>query len=160
MTQFNPLEPLATAARQFNEQANLAVRGLGDTLTQTANTLLQVPAQLPLALPLPNGVGGRRNNPGHNGNPNGNPNSNGIFPALNQLVPTQALQPLTQVEDVIIPAGLPRPTRVLLDALGPARRRVVEEPAAPVTGAASTDRIVRTTGSNGARSGVIERSGY
>jgi hypothetical protein len=154
MTQFNPLEPLTTAARQFNEQANLAARGLGDSLTQTANTLLQVPAQLPLALPLPNGVGGRRNNPG---NSNGNPNGGGqLFPALDQLVPTQALQPLTQVEDVVIPAGLPRPTRVLLDALGPPRRRVVEEPAPAAT--ASENRIVRDTPA--ARGGVIERSGY
>ena len=64
---FNPLAPLLNSVRQINEQANQAARTPGDSLTQSANSLLSAAAQgVP---PLP---GAQTGNPGHSpGNPNG-----------------------------------------------------------------------------------------
>lgn len=76
--------------------------------------------------PLP---GGQNSNPGHiRGNPNGGspalpqlfPSGNGAnvsatgVPTLQQLFPPGAVQAVSQVEEVVIPSGLPRPSQVLL----------------------------------------------
>jgi len=115
--QFNPLATLATSARQLNEQANQVVKSLGDSFTQTTNQLLASAAQgLPPLPPLPGATQG-------NGSKNGN---GGALPSLRQLVPAQALQAVSQVEDVVIPAGFPRPSQVLLGARP--RRQAMEQP--------------------------------
>lgn len=122
--QFNPLATLATSARQLNEQANQVVKSLGDSFTQTTNQLLASAAQgLPALPPLP----GAQGNPGNGrGNPNGAPN--GGFPQLQQLIPAPALQAVSQVEDVLLPPGVPRPSQALLGARP--RRQVMEQPPA------------------------------
>ena len=117
--QFNPLATLATSARQLNEQANQVVKSLGDSFTQTTNQLLASAAQgLPPLPPLPGATQG-------NGSKNGNGNG-GALPSLRQLVPAQALQAVSQVEDVVIPVGFPRPSQVLLGARP--RRQAMEQP--------------------------------
>ncbi len=155
--QFNPLATLATSARQLNEQANQVVKSLGDSITQTTNQLLASAAQgLPALPPLPGAQASNPgNNPGnHRGNPNGgNPNGapNGGFPTLQQLIPAQAIQAVSQVEDVLLPPGLPRPSQALLQATGAKPRRqapapAAESPAAPATSA----RVGVTAGVEGA----------
>ena len=116
--QFNPLATLATSARQINEQANQAVKSLGDSFTQATSQLLTTAAQgMPPLPPLP----GAQNNPGPRSNPGPFANGGG-FP---QLLPPQALQAVSQVEDVAFPAGFPKPTQVL----GLRRARVAPQPA-------------------------------
>jgi hypothetical protein len=74
--------------------------------------------------PLP---GTTQANGSKNGNGNGgNPGNGGALPSLRQLVPAQALQAVSQVEDVVIPVGFPRPSQVLLGARP--RRQVMEQP--------------------------------
>lgn len=117
--QFNPLATLATSARQLNEQANQAVKSLGDSFIQTTNQLLATAAQgLPPLPPLP---GAQATNPV---NSRGNPNGGNQFPQLptpQQLIPAQALQAVSQVEDVLLPPGIPRPSQALLQATRPRR---------------------------------------
>ena len=148
--QFNPLTTLANSARQINEQANQVVKSLGDSFTQTTNQLLASAAQGLPALPLP---GAQSGNPGNSrGNPNGgNPNGapNGGFPTLQQLIPAQALQAVSQVEDVLLPPGLPRPSQALLQATGARPRRQAPAPAAE-TPAATPTRVGVTAGVEGA----------
>jgi hypothetical protein len=146
--QFNPLSTLATSARQLNEQANQVVKSLGDSFTQTTNQLLASAAQgLPALPPLP---GAQASNPGNSrGNPNGAPN--GGFPQLQQLIPAQALQAVSQVEDVLLPPGIPRPSQTLLQATGARPRRPAPMPAeeAPAAPAAPA-RVGVTAGVEGA----------
>ena len=126
--QFNPLATLATSARQMNEQANQVVKSLGDSFTQTTNQLLASAAQgLPPLPPLPGmtqGNGSKNGNGSNPGNGNGGP-----FPSLQQLVPAQALQAVSQVEDVVFPAGFPRPSQVFLGAARPKRQTMEQPPA-------------------------------
>jgi hypothetical protein len=127
--QFNPLATLATSARQLNEQANQVVKSLGDSFTQTTNQLLASAAQgLPPLPPLPGATQGNGSKNGNGNGNGGNPgNGNGgALPSLRQLVPAQALQAVSQVEDVVIPVGFPRPSQVLLGARP--RRQAMEQP--------------------------------
>ncbi len=150
--QFNPLATLATSARQLNEQANQAVKSLGDSFTQTTNQLLATAAQgLPPLPPLP---GAQASNPG---NGRGNSNGGSGLPQLQQLIPTQALQAVSQVEDVLLPPGIPRPSQTLFQAARPRRQAPPPEetpPQQPARTAARGDRIAgvseigaRSTGS-------------
>jgi hypothetical protein len=139
--QFNPLATLASSARQLNEQANQVVKSLGDSFTQTTNQLLASAAQgLPPLPPLP---GAQASNPG---NSRGNPNGGNQFPQLptpQQLIPAQALQAVSQVEDVLLPPGIPRPSQALLQAARPRRPAPAPEqpPPAQPAAAARADRI-------------------
>lgn len=149
--QFNPLATLATSARQLNEQANQVVKSLGDSFTQTTNQLLASAAQGLPALPLP---GAQSGNPGHSrGNPNGAPN--GGFPALQQLIPAQALQAVSQVEDVLLPPGIPRPSQALLQATGARPRRAAPamEEAAPAAAPVTRVGVAGVEGANARRAG-------
>ena len=148
--QFNPLATLATSARQINEQANQVVKSLGDSFTQTTNQLLSSAAQGLPPLPLP---GAQSSNPGHSrGNPNGA--SNGGLPTLQQLIPAQALQAVSQVEDVLLPPGLPRPSQAFLGAARPRRPAPPTEEVAPTTAAT---RPRATPGVEGAQSPTTAR---
>lgn len=138
--QVNPLAALASSARQINEQANQVVKSLGDSFTQTTNQLLTSAAQgLPALPPLP----GAQQQSSHNqrGNPNG-PNQFPQFPGPQQLIPTQALQAVSQVEDVILPPGLPRPSQALLQAAGVRPRRAPAPPMEEVPPVAAEPRRV------------------
>jgi len=121
--EFNPIAPLANGLRQINEQANIAAKGMGDSVTQAANSLLTAVASGLPALPgLP---GNKGNNPG---NPNG---GKGIFPTLDQIVPTEMVLALSKVEDVILPQGFPRPSAALAEATGQRPRRPAADRPAP-----------------------------
>jgi hypothetical protein len=126
--QFNPLATIASSARQLNEQANQAVKSLGDSFTQTTNQFLASAAQAaPPLPPLPGAQQGSHSR----GNPNG-PNQFPQLPTPQQLIPAQALQAVSQVEDVLLPPGIPRPSQALLQATRPRRPAPPpEEAAAP-----------------------------
>lgn len=159
----NPLAPLLNTARQINEQVNLASRGLGDSLTQTANSILAAAAtgvpgvpggapgagaagalQLPTlpglpGFPQPGGTSHNNRGTSHRG---GNPNGVAGVPGLAQLFPAGSLQPFTQLDDVIFPRGFPSPLRLLTGAMA-------AEPAAPVAPAAPPIEPVATRGAIG-----------
>ena len=101
MTMQNPVALAANTVRQLGETANQTVQSLGNQLAATSSTLLSGLAggSGPLALP---GISGA--------------NGGGLLPAPQQLVPTQALQALSQLENAVLPAGLPRPAAMLLQA--------------------------------------------
>ena len=155
----NPLAPLFNTARQLNEQVNLSTRALGDSLTQSANSILAAAAlgipgipgaapgatgalQLPFLPPLP-GIAAPANAGGtsHRGNPNGNPNGVAGVPSLQQLFPPGTVQAFTSVDDVIFPRGFPSPARVIFGAMA-----AVPAPAVP---AAPIEQPVATRGAIG-----------
>lgn len=114
VNQFNPLGPLTNTLRQFTEQGNQLVRGLGDTFAQTTNTLLSgaggaLPALPQIRLPGLPALGGAATR--------GNPNGGG------QLNITQALraplQAFASIEDVALPQGISGPARLALEATTP-----------------------------------------
>lgn len=130
----NPLTAIANTARTFNEQANVTLKSLSDTVTQASNNLLTGLAQGLPGLPA---LGG--GNPGR-GNPNGGA---AAVPSIQTL-----LAPFSQLEDVLLPPGLPRPSQVLLGtaprprpaaATPPANERV-DMPAPPPARLRVTER--------------------
>ena len=164
----NPLAPLFNTARQLNEQVNLSTRALGDSLTQSANSILAAAAtglpgapgaapgaagalQLPFLPPLP-GIAANAGGSSHNrrGNPNGNPNGIAGVPSLAQLFPPGTVQAFTSVDDVIFPRGFPSPARVLFGAVAPAAPAA---PAAPIEPVATRGAI----GVEGTPRGVAAR---
>lgn len=101
MTMPNPVALAANTVRQLGETANQTVQSLGNQLAQTSSTLLSGLANGAGPLPLP-GISGA--------------NGGGPLPTPQQLVPTQALQAISQLENAVLPAGLPRPAAMLLQA--------------------------------------------
>lgn len=120
----NPVALAANTLRQIGESGNQAVMGLGNTLSQTASQLLRglggggaLPFGLPNLPALP-GLGNAGGSSHNNRNPNGNgPGPLGL-PAIGQLIPTQAVAAVTQLEAAVLPPGLPRPAAILMQALG------------------------------------------
>ena len=106
--QFNPLATLASSARVMGEQANTAIKSLGDAFSQSTSQLLSTAAQA--VPPLPGAPGGQQGNPNR-----GNPGPQAQLPSL---IPTQALRAFSQVEEIVLPKGLPRPSAALLQAAG------------------------------------------
>lgn len=104
---FNPLTPLLSTVRQVTEQLNTTNKQLSDTLTRTGGQLLGG-----LAFPGIPGLGA--GNPGgsthntHNSNPNGILGGNGGLPNIAALFPAGVAQAFRQLEEVAIPAGVPR----------------------------------------------------
>lgn len=144
MTQFNPLAPLAplaNTARTVTEQLNVTNKALSDSVALTTGQLLTS---------LTQGI------PGLGGNGGGNPNGQaGLgLPGLQTLFPAGALQAVTSLEEVVIPAGIPRPSALLAGVTGaPAAR-----PAAVVTTEAAPERETQPTPQ--ARPRVTQRAGY
>ena len=99
----NPVALAANTARQLGETLNQTVQSLGNQVASTGSTLLTGLANGGPPLPLP----------GVSGAPGG-----GLLPTPQQLVPTQALQALSELENAILPAGLPRPAGMMLQAAG------------------------------------------
>lgn len=135
----NPLVAIANTARTFNEQANTTVKALSDSITQASNTVLTGLAQ---GLPGLPGLGG--GNPGR-----GNTHNGGAVNIAQQL-----LAPFSQLEDVLLPPGLPRPSQVLLGT-GRAPAPRVQEAAA-----ASNAKDAPPPPAAPARARVPERRGY
>lgn len=101
----NPLAAPLTMLKQVGEQTHQAIQTLGTTVTRTASQGLDT---------LISGVPGV---PGVPGAPNG------ITPAA--LMPANLQQVLGQVENLLIPPGLPRPSQAMRPTAPPA------PPAAP-----------------------------
>jgi hypothetical protein len=130
----NPIAMGANVLRQIGETANQTVMTLGNQFAQTNSQILRgIATGAPPGLPLPGAAG----NPG---NPNG---QLGLFPLGNGAaagplglpLPTEALRSINQLENSILPAGLPRPSAVLLAAAnGRPPAEAVEEAVAPMTG--------------------------
>lgn len=137
---------LATTGRQLTEGFNQSIKALGDNLTQGVNQLLQVPATGLRGLRLP-GLGGQgggalnladplglfrggRGGSSHNNNPNGAANP------LNAV--TNVVKAFEQVEDVILPRGLPRPSALILGVTTPEQAVVDNGPVVPTAGAGTT----------------------
>lgn len=150
-----PQSPVALGAnvlRQIGETGVQTVTTLGQQFAQANSTILRQIASgappFPLALPIP-GLGG---NPG---NPNGGA---GLLPTPASLIPTPALQAIAQLENSVLPAGLPRPAAILLQAIG-----VGVGPTPPANGNGEREMVPdsQTRREIPARStGVIERTGY
>lgn len=98
--QVNPLTAPLSALKQIGEQANAAIQQVGTGFaTATSQGLDALIAGVP---PLP-GV------PGVPGVPARAPG----IPTPQQLLPANLQQALSQVENLLIPPGLPRPTQIM-----------------------------------------------
>ena len=92
--QFNPFTAPLTMIKQIGEQASVAIQGLGTGMTQTASQGLDaIIAGVP---PVP-GMPAPAAAPG--------------LPTPAQLMPANLQQALGQVENLLIPPGLPRPSQ-------------------------------------------------
>ena len=148
MTLQNPLALAANTLRQIGESGTQAVSSLGNGVAQTASTLLRglgngAPA-LPLGLPALPGLGG--NGAAAGAGPLG-------LPAIGQLVPVQAVQAISTLENAVVPPGLPRVASLLMSALG-VNGAPTPEPAPVETGIIREDRSgarVGLEGLNGVR---------
>ena len=122
MVMQNPIAAVANAAKTLTEQANVTVKGLSDGLTQATSQILTQAAQGLPGLPA---LGGQGTPARANGGP---------LAGLAQIV-----APFTQLEEVILPKGLPRPSQLLLGTTAPARPPAApaRPPAAPANSAAA-----------------------
>jgi len=103
MPRGNPLAAPIAALKQMGETANVTIQGLGTGITRAASgTLDALVAGIP---PLP-------------GLP-GAPAAGAGLPTAQQLLPANLTQALGQVENLLIPPGLPRPTQILRGATRP-----------------------------------------
>lgn len=134
---------LATTGRQLTEGFNTSIKALGDNLTQGVNQLLQVPATGLRGLRLP-GLGGQgagalnladplglfRGGSSHNNNAGG-----GLLGGGNPLAAVNnVVKAFSQVEDVILPRGLPRPSALILGATTPTELVTENGAIIPTTG--------------------------
>ena len=159
MTMQNPVALAANTLRQIGESANQTVMSIGTQFAQVNSQLLRGLATgappFPLGLPPIPGLATLVNggNPGHNGN--GIPGPLGLLPTPQQFIPRPAIQAIAQLENALLPAGLPRPAQVLLQALG---NGAPEREAPPVeTGISPTLRAgsqVGLEGLNGVQQGA------
>jgi len=111
--QFNPFTAPLTMIKQVGEQASVAIQGLGTGMTTVASQGLDT---------LIAGVPGV---PGIPGAPAAAPPG---VPTPQQLLPANLQQALGQVENLLIPPGLPRPSQAL-------RAAPPTPPPAPAAGA-------------------------
>jgi hypothetical protein len=118
----NPIAMGANVLRQIGETANQTVMTLGNQFAQTQSQLLRglATGQPPLSLSLP-GLGANGNGGGVGAGPLGLP------------LPTEALRSINQLENSILPAGLPRPSSMLMSlANGRPPGEAADEAVAPV----------------------------
>lgn len=107
----NPLTAPFSTLKQIGEQANVAIQSLGTGMARAASQGFDALASG--APPLP-GV------PGAAGAPQ--------LPSPQALMPANLQATLSQIENVVIPAGLPRPSQM---AGQPAFQPPAQPPAAP-----------------------------
>ena len=132
----NPLTAPLTMIKQIGEQTAAAVQSVGTGITQAASQGLDA---------LIAGV------PGLPGVPGAPAVAPGI-PTPQQLLPANLQQALAQVENLVIPPGLPRPSQALRPAAPPAP---VPAPPVPPQGAPPA----QPSGAQPVRRRVMERRG-
>lgn len=138
---------LATTGRQLTEGFNQSIKALGDNLTQGVNQLLQVPSTGLRGLRLP-GLGGQgggalnladplglfKGGSSHNNNAGGLLGNGGN--PLNAV--TNVVKAFGQVEDVILPRGVPRPSALILGITTPTEAVIENGAVVPTTGAGTS----------------------
>lgn len=95
--QINPLTAPLTMLKQVGEQASAAIASVGTSMSQAASQGLDTLITGVPALPGVPGVPGVAARPG--------------IPTPAQLMPANLQQALGQVENLLIPPGLPRPSQ-------------------------------------------------
>jgi len=115
--QVNPLTAPLTMIKQVGEQASAAIASVGTSMSQAASQGLD--ALITGVPPLP-GVPGVAARPG--------------VPTVPSLMPANLQQALGQVENLLIPPGLPRPSQAFKAAPTP----TPTPPAPPTQGAQPT----------------------
>lgn len=132
--QANPLTAPLTALKQMGEQASAAISSMGTGMTQTVSQGLDA---------LITGVPGM---PGIPGAPAAAPG----LPTPQQLMPANLQQALGQVENLLIPPGLPRPSQAL-----------TRQPAPPPPPPPSPqgNQVAEPSGAQPMRRRVMERRG-
>ena len=113
----NPFTAPLTMLKQVGEQASAAVASVGTGMTQAVSQGLDA---LILGVPGLPGLPGAAARPG--------------LPTPQQLMPANLQQTLTQVENLLIPPGLPRPSQAFKLQPPPAPAPAAP-PAAPTQGA-------------------------
>lgn len=113
----NPVALAANTLRTLGDGGTQAISQLGNQLTRAASQLLGGVAGGPGGVPLPLGLPAL---PGIAANGNGAANGPLGLPGLQQLVPIQAIQALGQLENAVVPPGLPRVSALLLGIAQPA----------------------------------------
>jgi len=134
--QANPLTAPLSALKQIGEQTNVAIQSMGTGITRATSQTLD-------AL-----MGGLPGLPGVPGAPA--PARNAGLPTPQALMPANLQQALGQVENLLIPPGLPRPSQVLTGVTQPPP----PPPPAPPNGPTAAD-----AGTMAARRRVVERRG-
>ncbi len=132
---FNPLTAPLTMIKQVGEQASTAIQSVGLGMTQMASQGLDT---------LITGVPGLPGAPGVAARPG--------IPTPQQLMPANLQQALGQVENLLIPPGLPRPSQAFKAAPTPV-------PTPPPTPAAVTQGAQETPPAMAQRRRVAERRG-
>lgn len=136
----NPLTAPLSMLKQVGEQTSAAIQSVGSGLTRAASQSLD-------AL-----VGGL---PGLPGAGAGAGRVAGI-PTPQQLMPANLQQALGQIENILIPAGLPKPSQAFKKTTTPP----AAETAAPANGgAAATTTTSEPSGAQPTRRRVMERRG-
>lgn len=96
MTQIqNPFTAPLTIAKQIGEQASATIQSIGTSMTQAASQ--GIDAILAGAPPVPGAA----------------PAARAGIPTPQQLLPANLQQAMSQVENLLIPPGLPRPSQAL-----------------------------------------------
>jgi len=132
--QFNPLTAPLTMIKQVGEQTSAAIASVGTSMTQVASQGLD--AFIAGVPPIP-------------GVAPGVPAAAPGIPTIQQLMPANLQQALGQVENLLIPPGLPRPSQAL---------RVAPTPTPPPTPAAA-NQVEPTPPAMAQRRRVAERRG-
>ncbi|KKL82283.1 hypothetical protein LCGC14_1986320 [marine sediment metagenome] len=117
----NPLTAPLSALKQIGEQTNIAIQSMGTGMSRAASSTLDALVGGVPALPGIPGAAARPTAPG-------------------QLLPANLQQALGQVENLIIPPGLPRPSQVFTGVVPPTppAPRPEERPPAPPAAEAGT----------------------
>lgn len=91
---FNPLTAPLSALKQMGEQANVAAQSVGGSLTQAASQGLDAIISAVPSVPIP-----------------GVPTAPAA--GAGQLLPANLQKAITQVETMLLPPGLPKPSSVI-----------------------------------------------
>ncbi|MBA7662717.1 MAG: hypothetical protein GH143_07275 [Calditrichaeota bacterium] len=125
--QLNPFTAPLSAIKQMGEQANVAIQSLGTGMTRaTSQTLDALMGGLPGLPGMPPGAPAPAMNTG--------------LPTPGGLMPANLTQALSQVENLLIPPGLPRPSQVLAGVTPTPTPPPEERPPAPANAQAIAQR--------------------
>ena len=128
----NPLTAPLAMIKQVGEQANLSLQSIGTGMAQATSqgldTLMAAAPPVPgvPGAPAPTRVAG--------------------FPTPQQLLPGNLAQALGQVENLLIPPGMPRPSQVLAGQQPPAPAPAPSPAPAPAPPMVSRKRVAERRG--------------